>query len=365
MDPSTLRPHIVYPGSDIILRTKDGVELHVHKQVLRETSQTFRSMLSIPAVNNELPPQPIDIEEDVTTFLPVLQYIYGHELSVQRFDSHHDVLPILEAARKYEVGVAEAALLSHLGKQLDKEPNPLRAWAIAIRYKLEDARVNAAQRYYEAWDDQRNELDKMAELQFVNGKQLAELLATRRYVTREITICTANYLFPSAECGGCAAIEEVGEVVDHVDSNGVTVYAKTTREVWEGLVKDRPLYGWADHPAVIRWCIETSSCDECKGKLPYMNHTRKYYPDHLLSHARREVRELRRTRSASTTHLHKFYISSYLPLAPDQSPPLSRYQLQMSLAHQYFSQFRRVYLLVIVIDRFSQASCSKLYKLRS
>lgn len=69
-----IRTNVVYENSDLVIKTKDGIELHVHWETLCEASEHFRSLHSYAAHQNS--PGFVEVSEDSTLFLPFMSYIY-------------------------------------------------------------------------------------------------------------------------------------------------------------------------------------------------------------------------------------------------------------------------------------------------
>lgn len=74
-------PHFRYQDSNLIIRSGDEIEFHVHKSIMSSSSRVFRDMLSLddqnPSTTPDLPLVDVSEESDVieaapTSFTPYL-----------------------------------------------------------------------------------------------------------------------------------------------------------------------------------------------------------------------------------------------------------------------------------------------------
>lgn len=253
-------PAIVFPGSDVVLITSDKVELHLHRDVLRNASQPFRSMFSLPPPSHS-DPTPLAIPEDATSFVPLVQILYKTSYVPLRFDTHKDVTKLIEVAKKYEFLEIEAELLVELAKQIEKEENPLRAWAIATRFELPQNVIDeAAARYYLAKDDGILGINKIPELSAFGSDRLGALISTRAALLPLIMHEVAVKLFGTWDhCQECEFIDNFP-----VDED-TTRIPSTPKDIWLKTVEgEKYWFGWADHPSFVRQCTQMSDCETCK-----------------------------------------------------------------------------------------------------
>lgn len=282
---------VVYPDSDFILRTKDGVDIHVHKQVLRDASQTFRSILSIPTPSDVVP-EPLLIDDVSADVLPLIQYFYGHSLFHLRFHLLEEIIALHKVATKYVIEEMESLLLKEIKERLPITDDPVRAWALASHYGSTREKILAAQAFFMSDDRCSQECMDLKELEYVSGRELGDLLSTRRRVHEQ-----ARELFIDIfwNCRTCDDIDIMMESYDDPDQD---VYARTSRDVWRSLseVKDGSVFDRAVmHPAVMTLCATESECPTCLER--YGRELKRTPPTDLyplfLIEVRRQIPELK------------------------------------------------------------------------
>ncbi|KAK0432824.1 uncharacterized protein EV420DRAFT_599905 [Desarmillaria tabescens] len=139
-----------FTDADIILSAEDTNSqkrrFAVHKCILSAASPFFRDMFSLPqppmAQITGLPT--IDTTEVADVLHTLLQFIYPVPNPV--LPSLGKLVPVLEAARKYDVLVALTSLRKQLISHKNITKNPLRIYAIASRYDLQDE-IKVAAKY--------------------------------------------------------------------------------------------------------------------------------------------------------------------------------------------------------------------------
>ena len=117
MSPTTaFGPPFDHDDADIILRSSDQVDFHVHKIILSLSSPFFKTMFSLPQANESVSEKPhpivVDMSEDRTTIEALLTFIYPPAVvsDAPEFDSLDKIMNALEAAKKYEMAVASERL---------------------------------------------------------------------------------------------------------------------------------------------------------------------------------------------------------------------------------------------------------------
>ena len=137
-----------FPDADIVLRSAhdtskgnalfEPIDFSVHRCVLSAASQFFEGLFSLPQPPSKptgrLPVIPFTETEAVLDTL--LRYIYPVPKPVIR--SLEELAPALEAAHKYDVQAATDGLRKHLIAPELLRKHPLRVYAIASRYNLEE-----------------------------------------------------------------------------------------------------------------------------------------------------------------------------------------------------------------------------------
>lgn len=138
-------PPFDHPKADLILRSDDGVDFRVSTFILEISSEFFATMFKDgqPEKDERRDGCPIvRVQEHSKTLQTVLSLIYPVDPPV--LDEIPHIYACLAAALKYDmkrvVSLTRVALRSTAWKA------PLRTWAVAVRYGLEDeARVAAAE----------------------------------------------------------------------------------------------------------------------------------------------------------------------------------------------------------------------------
>ncbi|CDO73343.1 hypothetical protein BN946_scf185008.g106 [Trametes cinnabarina] len=156
------RPRLPLPpfdnsAADTVLRSSDGILLHVHSVIVAEASEVFAGMYSIPqpprllsvgrsggldqdrTVDGGGAPV-VQLAEDGLTLDRLLRLCYP--IADPEFKDPAEIRPVLAAAIKYEmneaVSLTKKALLSYIPTR------PLEVWAVACSLQLEDETLEAA-----------------------------------------------------------------------------------------------------------------------------------------------------------------------------------------------------------------------------
>jgi hypothetical protein len=137
-------------NADTILQPSDFKEgLQVHRGILSIASPVFADMFTLPqSVDNGATESVTRLPRVVLTearsiIEALLCFIYPVPNPAVR--SLHDLVPLLDAARKYEIAIVMVELRKHLiSPQLLTPESSLRVYAIADRFDLEDERQAAS-----------------------------------------------------------------------------------------------------------------------------------------------------------------------------------------------------------------------------
>lgn len=127
--------------ADVILRSSDDIDFRVYRCILSEASPFFKDLFTLPQ-----PPQKetdipiIDVSEEAAILGTLLRLIYPGMDPV--LDSLDVVSAALAVAMKYEAVRAIETLRRHLVSPSYLQESPLRIYAIACRFDLdEEARI--------------------------------------------------------------------------------------------------------------------------------------------------------------------------------------------------------------------------------
>lgn len=134
-----------FHDADIILRSSSPngepcgcLDFHVHRCIMSAASPFFEAMLSLPQPHAEdigqLPVIPFP--ESAAVLETLLRYVYP--ISDPIIESLDEIVRALEAARKYDLTAATDSLRRRLIAAGFLTTSPLRVYAIASRYELDE-----------------------------------------------------------------------------------------------------------------------------------------------------------------------------------------------------------------------------------
>ena len=130
---------------DLVIRSSDGVEYHVHKDVMTRCSPFFASMLSLP----QPPSEPtvcgkpvVATSEDSKIWFYLIPLCYVAITFIK--DDLGLIHALLEAARKYDIQVARESMRLALHRPDLMRTRPLSVFALGCAYDLADVTHAAA-----------------------------------------------------------------------------------------------------------------------------------------------------------------------------------------------------------------------------
>ncbi|KAH9951141.1 hypothetical protein B0H21DRAFT_719747 [Amylocystis lapponica] len=136
------------PNADVILRTSDNVDFHVHKLILSEASPIFETMFGLPQPATPVSTETQDgnpvvhVSENAQALDRLLRICYPTADPV--LDTIEDVRSVLEAAEKYDMESARALCIRAFMVPKIFEKEPFAVYAIAYYLRLEDETRKAA-----------------------------------------------------------------------------------------------------------------------------------------------------------------------------------------------------------------------------
>ncbi|KAI0254431.1 hypothetical protein BJV78DRAFT_1184301 [Lactifluus subvellereus] len=177
--------------SDLIIRSYDKVDFHVHKAVLAIASVVFEDMFTAPGPSppeqGEGTPVIDNLTEDSKTLHRLLTMLYPVDPSIP--ETFEDALSLLSACQKYQMDATAArvrTLLKERTPPLITAQNSFRAYGIASRYHLGEEALLAARltlermmNFYECGED----------LAFISGADLFRLWQYRTECTKVARDC--------------------------------------------------------------------------------------------------------------------------------------------------------------------------------
>lgn len=248
-----------FDDGDVILRA-GVVDFKVHSFMLRQASPFFRTMFALPqppeSVDERTPVISMAEEPEVLDKLLRWTYPLRHKPTVT---SIAEATALSTAAEKLEISCAIQPILDSLTHLLARELNPLRAWALAVIFKHEDAKHEAAIRFVRVTPNTL--LPRVVELDTISALQYADLLHCRQEAHLKARAAVSYEYMSWWGCKKCCR-----------DANDVRM--RTGREdvipEWFCLYRDRiadrnPLVDDVSSDGLFDACIANSSCAACKG----------------------------------------------------------------------------------------------------
>ncbi|KAI9511498.1 hypothetical protein F5148DRAFT_1321161 [Russula earlei] len=176
--------------ADLIIRSSDHVDFHVHKGILGIASVVFEDMFNAPG------PSPgeqgrntriINLVEDSKTLHRLLTAIYPIDCSIP--ETLEDALSLLIACQKYQMDSTLTCIRSLLRDHMASlftAPNSFHAYGVASRYNLKEEVRLAAQ----ATLERALNFDECGEdLRFISGANLMRLWRYRGECTKVAKDC--------------------------------------------------------------------------------------------------------------------------------------------------------------------------------
>lgn len=131
-----------YPDADLVLRSSspNPDDFYVHRCILSTASPFFKEMFTLPQPPSEdgkpLPTPVLDVAEDAETLDKLLRFVYP--MTNPPVDSLDELVLILAAACKYDMPAVVESLRRNLIEPRFITEAPLRVYAIATRFDLEE-----------------------------------------------------------------------------------------------------------------------------------------------------------------------------------------------------------------------------------
>ena len=172
--PAPVPSHLTFPDGDVVLKSCDGKEFRVHSVILREASTVFRDMFKMPDGGSR-DQSPIPMTESGEVLDDLLRWLYPIA-TAPTIITIDQALALLRTVEKFQI--ESHAIDGALTAYVNKQQNPLRAWALATRFDLMEARKTATRRILmtsgELLDDIPTEMD------IVDAKSYMRLLRVKR-----------------------------------------------------------------------------------------------------------------------------------------------------------------------------------------
>ncbi|KAF8267384.1 hypothetical protein EI94DRAFT_1469257, partial [Lactarius quietus] len=144
-------PLLDYDDADIILRSSDKVDFHVHKLILSTLSPFFKSMFSLPqpvADSDDSVPEKqipvIDLAENGRTIMTLLTIYPVVSNEAPEPESLGDMIDAFVAAKKFDMVSVSQRLNQKFAEAKCLQDDPIMAFCVAYSKQLGDtARIAA------------------------------------------------------------------------------------------------------------------------------------------------------------------------------------------------------------------------------
>ena len=134
------------PDADILLRSSDLVNFHVHKSALVTSSPFFRDMFSLPQPPSDTAPDALPVvhlSEDAETLNSLISMLYPVVPDIPH-DSN-GILTLLAAATKYDMDAVQSFIRAEVSRmELLSYSSPFHVYAIAYNKGLVPEMATAA-----------------------------------------------------------------------------------------------------------------------------------------------------------------------------------------------------------------------------
>ncbi|KAH9965378.1 hypothetical protein BC827DRAFT_1184231 [Russula dissimulans] len=176
--------------ADLIIRSSDQVDFHVHQSILGMASVVFEDMFTVPGPSPREQGQNksvINLTEDSKTLHRLLAMIYPLPPSMP--ETLEDALSLLAACHKYQMDstiTCIRSLLKDFEPPLFTAQNSFHAYGVARRYHLKDEALVAARLTLER---PLNFNECGEDLQFISGADFIRLLRYRAECAKAAKDC--------------------------------------------------------------------------------------------------------------------------------------------------------------------------------
>ncbi|KAF8313218.1 hypothetical protein DL93DRAFT_2081294 [Clavulina sp. PMI_390] len=260
-----LEDPLSFDDGDVVLRS-GSVDFRVHSFMLRQASPFFKAMFALPQPKSPSDNESSSAADAIPTIVmhetpqvldKLLRWIYPlrHKPTVT---SIAEATALSQASEKLEIACAIQPILDSLTHLLAREPNALRAWALAVIFKHDEAKLDAAIRFVRITPNTL--LPRVTELDGISALQYADLLHCRQEAHLKARTAVSYEYTSWWGCKKCCR-----------DANDVRM--RTGREdnipEWFELYRERiadrnPLVDDVSSDGLFDACIASSACANCK-----------------------------------------------------------------------------------------------------
>ncbi|KAJ7162676.1 hypothetical protein C8R43DRAFT_305516 [Mycena crocata] len=129
------------PGADVILRSSDGADFHLHRTILSLVSPVFRDMFTLPQPESDAAVPVVGVQEGSAVLDRALRFFYpGAQTVIPTLAELREIIQILIS--KYDMECIIPSAQHHLERHAGAEP--LAVYAVAIGHGWKDLALVAA-----------------------------------------------------------------------------------------------------------------------------------------------------------------------------------------------------------------------------
>ncbi|TBU39394.1 hypothetical protein BD309DRAFT_993801 [Dichomitus squalens] len=128
---ATSPPYEDANNGDLVIRTSDGGEYHIHEFLIAHISFVFADMLSVPQPHDSSMGNP-------SVWRRILDLCYHYESDVGEPLAIVHIRDLLEAGKKYQMQVVTSHMRRTLLSPAILETHALSVYALTCAYRLED-----------------------------------------------------------------------------------------------------------------------------------------------------------------------------------------------------------------------------------
>ena len=199
--PRNFGPPFERRDADLIIRSCDQVDFHVHKAILGVASVAFEDMFTAPGQGqNE---SVVNLAEDSKTLHRLLTAIYPVDLSIP--ETFEEYLSLIASCQKYQMDSTTVYIRSLLKERIPPlftALNSLRAYGIATRYHLEEEALLAARLTLECRMDFHTCVE---DLHYISGADLFRLWQYRTKCTAVAKDCINQMIWDEDDAPSASA----------------------------------------------------------------------------------------------------------------------------------------------------------------
>jgi BTB/POZ domain len=254
------------PG-DIVVRSSDNVDFHLHATILGLASPMFKVMFTLP--QGEDKQEPITIYEDSRTFEQLLQLCYP--IRNPQFKTLVETHQALQAAAKYDMDWAVLELSQAL-LEFSKD-EPMRVYAILYRHEQTEAIKVAARRLLDhpllsliqtPIPDEMEDIPAEGCFRALEYRKTCEIVAKSVLLNLRWAATNTTWgvdCWKNITCSFCAKNHKINSGTDQVL---ITPWFNTYVESLRLLIGDRPSGIGITDMEMLK-AMGTVSCENCRG----------------------------------------------------------------------------------------------------